>query len=69
MNPEILKDLDWLRSRKMNYQQFSENDIGHIYDILQCIVDQAGINLKHDDSIVLEHRKRIKTVYPKPPTN
>jgi len=56
---------DWLRNRLQNYQQFGENDIGHIYDMLQSISDQLSVQFKADDQAVLDHRKAIKTAYPK----
>lgn len=60
-----LSDLNWLRSRKINYQQFGEDDIGHIYDMIQTIVDHLQIDLKSSDQAILDHRKAIKAAFPK----
>jgi hypothetical protein len=63
--PIIPTNLDWLRSRKTNYQDMSENDIGHIYDMIQTIVDHLQIDLKANDKAILDHRKAIKAAFPK----
>jgi hypothetical protein len=60
---------DWSRQRKMNYSQFGEEDIGHIYDMLQCVADQLSVQFKPDDKSILDHRKAIKLAYPKDNTN
>jgi hypothetical protein len=43
----------------------SENDIGHIYDMIQSIADHLQIDLKPNDQAILDHRKAIKAAYPK----
>jgi len=59
----------WSKNRKINYGDYSDIDIGHIYDMIQSIVDQNNIQLKSDDQAVLDHRKAIKAAYPKNNTN
>jgi len=61
---------DWLRRRQANYPQFSEEDIGHIYDSIQAIIDaleanDISVTLKENTKTRLEHRALIKEVIPK----
>jgi hypothetical protein len=61
---------DWLRRRQANYPQFSEEDIGHIYDSIQAIIDaleanDISVTLKENTKTRLEHRALIKAVIPK----
>ena len=67
---EEQNNYDWLRRRQANYPQFSEEDIGHLYDSIQAIVDalegsDIPVALKENTKIRLEHRKLIKAAIPK----
>lgn len=67
---EEQRNYDWLRKRQSNYPQFSEEDIGHLYDSIQAIVDALEDNdilvaLKENTKARLEHRKLIKQAIPK----
>lgn len=64
-NKVMQEENDWMRNRIQNYQQFSDRDIGHIYDMIQSILDAYPVTLKPDDQLILDHRKAIKSAYPK----
>ena len=68
---EEQNNYDWLRKRQANYPQFSDEDIGHIYDSIQSILDALYANniivtLNDNTKARLDHRKQIKAVIPKP---
>jgi|688.fasta_scaffold109290_1 hypothetical protein len=67
---EEQSNYDWLRKRQSNYPQFSEEDIGHLYDSIQAILDileenDIIVSLKDNTKARLEHRALIKTAIPK----
>jgi hypothetical protein len=67
---EEQSNYDWLRKRQANYPQFSEEDIGHLYDSIQAILDileenDISVSLKDNTKARLEHRALIKTAIPK----
>jgi hypothetical protein len=67
---EEQNNYDWLRKRQANYPQFSEEDIGHLYDSIQAILDileenDIIVSLKDNTKARLEHRALIKTAIPK----
>jgi hypothetical protein len=67
---EEQSNYDWLRRRQVNYPQFSEEDIGHLYDSIQAIVDvleasNITVPLKQNTKLRLDHRKLIKAAIPK----
>jgi len=61
---------DWMRRRQANYPQFSDEDVGHIYDSITAIINalessNIPVILNDNTKARLEHRKLIKAAIPK----